>query len=497
MFDVSDVPDSGRLFHRMRQTQESCPSRVHHPLNYNYLVFHMMAQPEKQQEEGEGQLYHVVKQIRFRRSKTSEPDTVPILLQDVNGPCPILAILNILLLRGQVQLPKDVGEVSQSKVVQILAEYLLDKNQALEDSPSTSDSTKANLQYNLADAISLLPRLTTGVDINVRFNDIRGIEFTADVAVFDLLGIDLVHGWLVDPQDVETTQVLGNKTYNEIVCDVITASSLSRKVSKQEDDVSAPIPEHGDITQSDLTQALASLIHIEEDDRMPCNAVYESETPSLVSQDSVSRAVNSMLQDTVKDVFKTPVDVSRATTMDTIERSSIMKSLSSSVECSKDEHDDKTVSALIAREFLDSNSSQLTVYGLTCLLEGLDEGQLAVFFRNNHFNVMLKQDGCLYILVTDQGYQTETDIVWEACTSVIGDTEFVTWNFLPFQPHKENAVHDDILVRGLGHDAPPIDVENDFRLALQLQKEEQALADAEQQQRAPPVKMKTSICVIR
>jgi len=37
------------------------------------------------------------------------------------------------------------------------------------------------------------------------------------VAVFDLLGIALVHGWLVDPQDATTAAVFGNKSYNELV----------------------------------------------------------------------------------------------------------------------------------------------------------------------------------------------------------------------------------------------------------------------------------------
>lgn len=451
-------------------------------------------------QENEAQLYHVVKQIQFRRSPTTQPDTVPILLQDVNGPCPILAIFNILLLRGQIQLPKNVGEVSQSKVLQMLAEYLLDKNQALEDSSSTSESVKANLQYNLADAISLLPRLTTGVDVNVRFNDIRGVEFTADIAVFDLLGIDLVHGWLVDPQDVETSNALGNKTYNEVVCDVITSlggASLSRKVSNQRgDDVGVAIP---DITQSELSQALASLLHVEE----------ESKTPGekkLVSQDSVTMAVNSLLHETVKDVFTTPRDLSRATTMDmtttSVERvSPPIQSLSSSMECSSSSmHDDKTLSAMtVCKDFLELTSSQLTVYGLTCLLEGLDEGQLAVFFRNNHFNVMLKHGDCLYILVTDQGYQAESDVVWEACTSVAGDTEFVTWDFSPFQPHAE--ARDSIppeLLHGIAHEHE----DADFKLALQLQQEEQVLAAAQHHQERqqhvgrPPVKKKKSICTI-
>lgn len=36
-----------------------------------------------------------------------------ILLQDVNGPCPILAIANVLLLNDRLKLPPGVDEVSE------------------------------------------------------------------------------------------------------------------------------------------------------------------------------------------------------------------------------------------------------------------------------------------------------------------------------------------------------------------------------------------------
>jgi hypothetical protein len=39
---------------------------------------------------------------------------IPVLLQDVNGPCPLIAILNILLLRGRLPgFPEAVGEITQ------------------------------------------------------------------------------------------------------------------------------------------------------------------------------------------------------------------------------------------------------------------------------------------------------------------------------------------------------------------------------------------------
>jgi hypothetical protein len=80
-----------------------------------------------------------------------------------------------------------------------VAGHLLDSNG--EDRMAGLDNDyRANLQQNIADAIGQLPKLATGVDVNVRFHDIRGFEFTQDSAIFDLLDVRLLHGWLVDPQ---------------------------------------------------------------------------------------------------------------------------------------------------------------------------------------------------------------------------------------------------------------------------------------------------------
>jgi len=126
------------------------------------------------------------------------------------------------------------------------------------------------------------------------------------------------------------------------------------------------------------------------------------------------------------------------------------------------------------------------------------EGQLAVFFRNNHFNVLLKKHGQLYILVTDQGYQNEADIVWEQLSAVDNDTEFVGWNFGLFSPHADVAT-------GI---VDPDQEDADFKLAQQLQIEEDARArqlaheerareeQAQRTRRKKEKKEKKSICSV-
>ena len=46
--------------------------------------------------------------------------------------------------------------------------------------------------------------------------------------------------------------------------------------------------------------------------------------------------------------------------------------------------------ALIAENFLTTTASQLTYHGLCELNSTVTEGQLCVFFRNNHFSTLYK-----------------------------------------------------------------------------------------------------------
>lgn len=48
--------------------------------------------------------------------------------------------------------------------------------------------------------MTVLPKLATGLDVNVQFTGVSDFEYTPECSIFDLLGIPLYHGWLVDPQ---------------------------------------------------------------------------------------------------------------------------------------------------------------------------------------------------------------------------------------------------------------------------------------------------------
>ena len=59
-------------------------------------------------------------------------------------------------------------------------------------------------------------------------------------------------------------------------------------------------------------------------------------------------------------------------------------------------------------------------------LQGLKPRQLAVLFRNNHFNTLFKFEDALYVLVTDQGYLHEQASQSSNCTSLQHTNSFMS-----------------------------------------------------------------------
>ncbi|XVE84200.1 hypothetical protein DITRI_Ditri16bG0151300 [Diplodiscus trichospermus] len=161
------------------------------------------------------------KLIRFLGRNT------PIILQNYNGPCPLLAICNILLLRNYIHLSPDVAEVSQEKLLSLVRERLIESNS---NNKNKNTEYVANLQRNINDALDLLPKLATGIDVNIKFRRIDDYEFTRECTIFDLLDISLYHGWIVDPQDYETARAIGSKSYNEITKELVAPETRNMEV---------------------------------------------------------------------------------------------------------------------------------------------------------------------------------------------------------------------------------------------------------------------------
>ncbi|NXQ90592.1 MINY1 hydrolase, partial [Nyctibius grandis] len=264
----------------------------------------------------------------------------------------------------QVKLPPQKEVITAEELMAHLGDCILSTQPR-----EPSEGLQLNFQQNINDTMTVLPKLSTGLDVNVRFTGVSDFEYTPECIVFDLLNVPLYHGWLVDPQSPEVVQAVGKLSYNQLVEKVIT-----------------------------------------------CKQASDS---SLVSE------------------------------------------------------------GLVAEQFLEATASQLTYHGLCELTAAVREGELSVFFRNNHFSTMIKHKGHLYLLVTDQGFLREERVVWESLHTVDGDSCFCDTDFhLSHAPGKEGAAA-----------APPDpflqqrQVDQDYMVALSLQQQQgqdpSALSDLE------------------
>ena len=145
---------------------------------------------------------------------------VQIVLQNLNGPCPLLAITNVLLLAGKLSLHADRNHVSYRHLVEMLGELLFTEQHV------ESEAQQLSRQSTISDTLGLLQRLCHGLDVNVGFDGTEAFEYTAELACFDAFGVTLRHGWLVDPQAVDTVAAVGGKTYNSLQEMLINAAVL-------------------------------------------------------------------------------------------------------------------------------------------------------------------------------------------------------------------------------------------------------------------------------
>ena len=76
---------------------------------------------------------------------------------------------------------------------------------------------RLNQQKIIEDIIPILPKLRNGIDVNVKFQTITNFEYSTELSIFDLVGLPVVHGWLIDPEDVSTASVIKDRSYNTII----------------------------------------------------------------------------------------------------------------------------------------------------------------------------------------------------------------------------------------------------------------------------------------
>ncbi|KAF9200870.1 hypothetical protein BGZ49_008909 [Haplosporangium sp. Z 27] len=111
--------------------------------------------------------------------------------------------IKIITQNGKVAIrPYDRPDISYDHLLELLANYLLH-----EDIPEDTTSSSSTSQHNsktksrleIESALRLLPHLEHGLDVNVFFKSIRGFEPTRELGLFHTFGVELVHGWIVNP----------------------------------------------------------------------------------------------------------------------------------------------------------------------------------------------------------------------------------------------------------------------------------------------------------
>lgn len=225
-------------------------------------------------------------------------------------------------------------------------------------------------------------------------------EYTDELSVVDMLGMNLVHGWLCDPQDKRTAAVIKDMSYNQLICLLVEADDVAQPAA-------AP-PAISDANSGSAGMKWSSLPSVVTWNMSGCGGVSEDK-----AEEEGARA---------------PGGAEAGEKPDGNASGKVEGAMSEGARA------ERLMKASVAEEFLQDTASQLTYFGLEQLHAGVREGELCVFFRNNHFCTLCRYDGELYLLVTDVGFYDQPNIVWEKLADVSGDNAFFNSNFSVYNP---------------------------------------------------------------
>jgi len=319
------------------------------------------------------------------------PRSTAIVTQNENGPCPLLAVVNALLLQSELTVedlsPAGVGDVGGCALSGILSALYAHIDRRAARTERGEEGAVVAAAAAAAEARAVAAESASGLDVNVRFDDCERFEFTSTLGFFDACGLRLVHGWVVGREEhgEETRALCGTRGYNQL-----TERLIDLRTSV----------ENARASGADETRGAVMDASVDGDDEAS-ERVGDREERELVE-----RAMKLSLGEETTDADEALARAMR--------------------------------DADLIEEFLNVTASQLTATGLAQMQERVREREYWVWFRNNHFSVVTKNDGQLYALVTDQGYLHEPDVVWEGLGGDV-DGMFFKSSFEPFEPHVELA----------------------------------------------------------
>ena len=278
-------------------------------------------------------------------SAPRNPRRSPIMVQNANGPCPLLALVNALVLSTPYGLDTALIETLRVRE-QVSLGLLLDA--VIDELLSDRRASGMKELPDVTELYAFLLNLHTGMNVNPSFvrNISRGgryqsgqpggFEETKEMRLYGTFAVPVVHGWLLPTNDP-------------------AYSVLARSAKTFDEAQTLPFLEQ------------------ELEEKLRASGLNEEEMQKL--QDIAS-----------------------------------------------------------IKHFLSTTATQLTEHGLNVLRESLPGGSVAILFRNDHFSTVYKnpRNGDLLTLITDMGYATRDEIVWQSLVDVNGEgSSYLSGDFLP------------------------------------------------------------------
>lgn len=341
-----------------RSTEEQPPPFPPRPLETGVVGSNTSPGPESPNTAMNRQRreHYQIKHIRWHDVNKPGIRTSPILTQNLNGPCPLLALVNALVLSTPAGVDTALVETLRTRE-QVSLGLLLDA--VFDELMSGRRGDAAQELPDVSDLYKFLLALHTGLNVNPIFvpdteaaqgntasisrpgAKTGGFENTPDMRLYRTFDIPLIHGWL--PEE-------GSDAYQAFER-VAKSYETSQYVQFQEEELDAKLQSGQPLTDNE--QQMFTDIHA-------------------------------------------------------------------------------------IKEFLSRWPTQLTDHGLKIMKDSLQPGQVAILFRNDHFSTMFKDPRTqnLVTLVTDQGYSTHDEIVWESLIDVNGmGSELFSGDFRPVGNH--------------------------------------------------------------
>ena len=415
-----------------------------------------------------------LRQIPFPFS-TSPTGAVGIIVQNENGPCPLIAIFNALVLSGKLDISPQIQKATAGGIMEQIAAKCAEK---FHDLPTDYDREQA--KSRLINCFCTIPSLLTGLNINIQFIDNEGFEYSNAMDLLDWLNIRMFHTWVIDHEDKETYDAIGDKTYNDLqdYLTILTTTTDSTKTTTTSENptpsslnftsinTDTPI-ENGNISPLSIDTYIDHLLsrtstgnsgHGEQTDtqnqqqqkivdslqknNIDPDSFEGNLLTSLLSRTSTNSTVLSASNShdientesgktellssstTVPVIESTTIPMITSTTSMDIPSSIPSTSINATTSLPILNTDDPK--AHIYNQFLHNTKNQTTIIGIQELLKNLQNLDTAIVFRNNHFYTVFKLFGVIYELVTDSGFTPFPGIVWQILQDPYGENNHFT-----------------------------------------------------------------------